>query len=88
MNESKIEKQLLIDSEIAQILTCPICHFVMIKPMQLPCTHNICEPCFQNINFKPFPCPICSVIFDDKTLVKENSSLTAVIYLQKLRCNN
>lgn len=88
MNENKIDKQLLIDSEIAQVLTCPICLYIMIKPMQLPCTHNICDHCLQNLNHKSFPCPVCSVLIDNTTLVKENSSLTAVVCLQKLRCFN
>ena len=41
-------------------VTCKICLNVMIKPVSLPCHHNLCYDCYENCVAKSnLSCPMC-----------------------------
>lgn len=40
--------------------TCPICLEVLIEPVRMPCTHELCLPCFKAMTDQTnFLCPMC-----------------------------
>ena len=40
--------------------TCPICMYILIQPVTMPCKHELCLPCFkQNVEEANFCCPMC-----------------------------
>lgn len=40
--------------------TCPICMYILIEPVTLPCNHTLCMPCFQqNVQEVNLCCPLC-----------------------------
>ncbi|XP_041351795.1 microtubule-associated protein futsch-like [Gigantopelta aegis] len=40
--------------------TCPICISIMIFPVTMPCTHELCMPCFKhNVEESSLLCPLC-----------------------------
>ena len=40
--------------------TCPICMYILIQPVTMPCNHELCLPCFkQNVEEANFCCPMC-----------------------------
>jgi hypothetical protein len=40
--------------------TCPICLEVLIEPVRMPCTHELCLPCFRAMTDQTnFLCPMC-----------------------------
>lgn len=41
---------------------CPICLQLLIKPVVLPCKHELCMPCFQaHVEVTSLCCPMCRV---------------------------
>ncbi|EGI61894.1 PREDICTED: uncharacterized protein LOC105149564 [Acromyrmex echinatior] len=43
-------------------LTCPICRGILIEPVTLPCTHNLCLRCLQGtFEHNSLTCPLCRV---------------------------
>ncbi|KYM93973.1 PREDICTED: uncharacterized protein LOC108781711 [Cyphomyrmex costatus] len=43
-------------------LTCPICRGILIEPVTLPCTHNLCLRCLQGtFQHNSLTCPLCRV---------------------------
>ncbi|XP_077270221.1 uncharacterized protein LOC143901666 isoform X1 [Temnothorax americanus] len=43
-------------------LTCPICRGILIEPVTLPCTHNLCLRCLQGtFEHNSLSCPLCRV---------------------------
>lgn len=41
-------------------LICPVCLSVFVEPVQFPCTHVLCMPCFKsNLDKTSLTCPIC-----------------------------
>ena len=39
---------------------CPICMYILIQPVTMPCSHELCLPCFkQNVEQANFCCPMC-----------------------------
>lgn len=44
-------------------VTCPICLYIIIKPVTLPCNHHLCLVCFErNVKEANFCCPICRLV--------------------------
>lgn len=40
--------------------TCPICLEILVEPVQMPCNHEVCLPCFKAMTDKTnFLCPMC-----------------------------
>ena len=40
--------------------TCPVCMYILIQPVTMPCNHELCLPCFkQNVEEANFCCPMC-----------------------------
>ena len=40
--------------------TCPICLEILVEPVKMPCTHELCLPCFKAMTDKTnFLCPMC-----------------------------
>jgi hypothetical protein len=40
--------------------TCPICLEVLVEPVKMPCTHELCLPCFKAMTDQTnFLCPMC-----------------------------
>ena len=43
-------------------LICPICLCILINPVEMPCQHIICSPCFQEtVTHSNTCCPVCRV---------------------------
>ncbi|XP_070537816.1 E3 ubiquitin-protein ligase rnf168-like [Ptychodera flava] len=41
---------------------CPICMSILIEPVTMPCSHELCMPCFRkNVEEANFTCPMCRV---------------------------
>lgn len=41
---------------------CPICLYIFIEPVTMPCKHELCLTCFkQNVQEANFCCPMCRV---------------------------
>ena len=41
---------------------CPICLYIFIQPVTMPCKHELCLTCFkQNVQEANFCCPMCRV---------------------------
>ncbi|KAK6195145.1 hypothetical protein SNE40_000629 [Patella caerulea] len=39
---------------------CPICMYILIHPVTMPCQHELCMPCFkQNVEESSLLCPMC-----------------------------
>ena len=39
---------------------CPICFFILIEPVSLPCLHRLCLACFdKQVEEVNYTCPIC-----------------------------
>ena len=39
---------------------CSICLELLVEPVELPCKHELCRPCFRhNVEEANFACPIC-----------------------------
>ena len=60
--------------------TCPICLYIFIQPVTMPCGHELCLECFkQNVEEANFCCPLCRIRIStwarraarNKTLVNE-----------------
>ncbi|XP_067203401.1 uncharacterized protein [Linepithema humile] len=60
----------LLDLSVPQItadvhlrdLTCPICRGILIEPVTLPCTHNLCLGCLKGtFEHNSLNCPLCRV---------------------------
>jgi hypothetical protein len=40
--------------------TCPICLEILVEPVKMPCSHELCLPCFKAMTDKTnFLCPMC-----------------------------
>ncbi|KAL3848299.1 hypothetical protein ACJMK2_019167 [Sinanodonta woodiana] len=40
--------------------TCPVCLYVLIQPVTMPCKHELCLPCFKkNVKEANLTCPMC-----------------------------
>ena len=39
--------------------TCPICMYLLIEPVTLPCEHELCLSCFQQNVQESLCCPMC-----------------------------
>jgi len=53
-----VEKQLGEDSD--EDFLCPICLQLLIEPVVMPCSHELCKLCFtQNVQEANLQCPIC-----------------------------
>jgi len=41
-------------------VSCPICLSILLEPVEMPCKHTVCSPCFQDIlTHANTSCPIC-----------------------------
>jgi len=41
-------------------VSCPICLSILVEPVEMPCKHTVCSPCFQDIlTHANTSCPIC-----------------------------
>ncbi|CAH1781173.1 unnamed protein product [Owenia fusiformis] len=50
----KVEKTSLFEC------TCPVCMYILIEPVTMPCNHELCMPCFKkNVQETSLLCPIC-----------------------------
>lgn len=54
--KSKEEKQ---EVELLEDHTCPICMYLLIEPVTLPCEHELCLSCFQQNVQESLCCPMC-----------------------------
>ncbi len=53
-NTAKMSKLTLSD------VTCPICMYILVEPVTMPCRHELCLRCFtENINETSLLCPMC-----------------------------
>ena len=49
-----------MSSENFEHVRCPICYFILIEPVSLPCYHKICLACFdKQVEEVNYTCPIC-----------------------------
>ena len=41
-------------------VTCPICMYILVEPVTMPCNHELCLKCFkENISETSLKCPMC-----------------------------
>ncbi|XP_006813205.1 uncharacterized protein LOC102803140 [Saccoglossus kowalevskii] len=51
----------MTDLQLSECL-CPICMSILIEPVTMPCSHELCMPCFrENVEQANFTCPMCRV---------------------------
>jgi hypothetical protein len=54
--------------------TCPICLEVLVEPVQMPCNHELCLPCFKTITDKVnLLCPMCRMRISSWSRANANS---------------
>ncbi|XP_025078895.1 E3 ubiquitin-protein ligase rnf168-like isoform X2 [Pomacea canaliculata] len=57
---SKQSSSLQGDKETLDECKCPICMYILIEPVTLPCAHELCMPCYKkNVEEGSFTCPLC-----------------------------
>jgi hypothetical protein len=55
--------------------TCPICLEVLIEPVRMPCTHELCLPCFKAMTDQTnFLCPMCRMRISSWSRYASNSN--------------
>ena len=55
---------------------CPICFFILIEPVSLPCNHKLCLACFdKQVEEVNYTCPICRHRISNwaRTVSRENN---------------
>jgi hypothetical protein len=54
--------------------TCPICLEILVEPVQMPCNHELCLPCFKTITDKVnLLCPMCRLRISSWSRANANS---------------
>lgn len=62
-------------------IICPICKDIMVQPIKLPCSHELCKKCLvDNAELVSFNCPICRLRFSNHL---RRTKLDAMINLTK-----
>jgi len=64
-------------------VTCPICLCIFIKPVEMPCSHVICMPCYQEtVTHANICCPVCRKRLSvwARKASKENKLVSQVIW--------
>lgn len=55
--------------------TCPICLEILVEPVQMPCRHEVCLPCFKAMTDKTnFHCPMCRMRISTWSRAASNSN--------------
>ena len=55
--------------------TCPICLEILFEPVQMPCHHEVCLPCFKAMTDKTnFHCPMCRMRISTWSRAASNSN--------------
>lgn|SRR5690606_15545100 len=72
-----LDAELVIEKHNNDIL-CPICHKIVYPPLELSCTHLVCEKCFSKCKSR---CPICN-----KSDKKPKTQSNAIRTIGKLKC--
>ncbi|XP_066548023.1 E3 ubiquitin-protein ligase TRIM69 [Amia ocellicauda] len=68
-------------------LICAVCHDIFVEPVTLPCGHNFCETCVQQLKKMSlgrrrkleFTCPLCLAPCDTRIHLKKNVVLHNII---------
>ena len=67
---------MLSDDQEDEDIRCPLCSFYFsstTKPYLLPCNHNLCLPCINNLISSNMPnCPLCSTPFSSSSIFTVN----------------
>lgn len=55
--------------------SCPICLEVLIEPVKMPCSHELCLPCFKSmLDLTNFSCPMCRMRISSWSRYASNSN--------------
>lgn len=59
-------------------VTCPICMYIFIHPVTLPCKHSLCMPCYkQCVEKSNLTCPLCRLRIS--SWARKQSRLNALV---------
>ncbi|XP_041949587.1 zinc-binding protein A33-like [Alosa sapidissima] len=72
------------ESQLRELLTCPVCQDIFEDPHQLPCGHSLCMRCLDGMLkhrplAQPFSCPTCRACFGPLIGVHKSYTLHSVV---------
>ncbi|XP_067331694.1 E3 ubiquitin/ISG15 ligase TRIM25-like isoform X1 [Channa argus] len=70
------------NTQLEEMLMCPVCQDIFKDPRQLPCGHSMCMACLDELmghsSDIPFRCPDCRTFFGDIMTVQKNYALANI----------